>query len=294
MAMLPDLTKFIFKVVYDKDEIIFPSTLGNLYSKFRYERYLLYKVHILKYTNSGFIWVPINMNFDIIKGDSSMSNMYFDMYGKRISIVKRPLDLEILQSTTPLQLKKPTLDSLSKLIFYFYCTKPPSKLQLMSTRKIHQIFDFNKANCDRSLSVILVKILRFIKWCYKETPDVVFRARILCGKMSFDLDKLITYYNEYCEYEDPLIKYNMINPIIDSVHTSLIYLNIDNSNRKPHYSTVYKQLNGDVFENEYKFVKKMKLPLVDINMYQIKGINSINGLVVYTKDCLLRMINAKR
>jgi hypothetical protein len=113
--------------------------------------------------------------------------------------------------------------------------------------------------------------------------------------MDINLDKLIAIYDEYhTGAYDPVFKFNTINPVIDTLYSSLFYLNMSlDCGYRSHDHVIYKQLNAIEFDYDLKFIKRRLSDKMNVNMYEVKGMKHIDGTIVYTKDCLLRIINAK-
>lgn len=287
MALLPDLTKFIFKVMYSRQNtIIIPCTFSELEDGLRFSK--KYKIYILTYQNFTFNWVLIH---ELKKVETKLENIFFDINGKRLSILPRKYTIEVLKSHGDI-FKVDKLDpkyNRSRLLLYFMHTRKDCKIKFIS--RTGSVFDFNRINNNQSLRDIISKTLRFIH----NNDQSIFRIHLLFNDMDINLDKLIAIYNEYhTGVYDPVFKFNTINPVIDTLYSSLFYLNafFDCSYRS-HDHTIYKQLNAIEFDCEFKFIRRKLPDKIDVNMYEVKGMKHIDGAIVYTKDCLLRIINAK-
>lgn len=296
MSKISDLTRFIFKVEYNKkDTIIFPATISEAINGLIREEKVRYKVYMLYFIKGEYRWNYIAIDhYEKSQEDFNYDNIYFTEHGKRIAILHKTLRLEVLDSYMS-RLKCDKLDesqNISRILLYLSHTRPSSSIKFNETYML--TYRLTSDSLNKSIKDV---VYRFIKYLNKNgTEQTLNNLYVLIDNVKIFPYRLLTTYRDYhtCVY-DPVVKFETVNPVIDSIYNSLMYLNISMGDHftKPFNHTVSRQLNGTADSPDFTIVKRRIFSSILVDMYDFKAVKNIKGAVVYTKDCLLRIVNAK-
>lgn len=297
MVYLPDNTMFIFRIIYNKnDTIIFPSTLSNLVNRLLSNKVeFTYNVHMLLFKDE-FKWVPIGINWqtrsNIVKASGLVNSIVMDQYGNRVTFLQRKHTVSLFDSygkTFP-QTELNDFSDRTRMLLYFYHTHF-DKCKVRIHGHTHAIIKYNSMFKSHTMDRCIRPLISLM--CRKH--EVPLDISITIKNTEIDIDYIASLYRSHqSETIDNIFLYETVAPIIDSIYSSLLYMNIYSSENIGSSCNVYRQLHGLHIINRFKFKKRKLDRSMNIGMYEIKKLKSVDGVIIYTKDGLLRINNVNK